>query len=489
MGPLALPRFVPCAVAALALALGAMPARAAVGSGQLCEPTDAACAAAVAAGDVWRAAIRVDQVSRRYDGSGIGVALIDTGATPADDLGGRLAARVDLTAEADGADHYGHGTHMAGLIAGDGTRGGGPGAAPGARLVSVKVAGWDGATDVSTVIAGLHWAVANRDRYGLRVVNLSYGTDGVQPTDRDPLDYAVERAWRAGLVVVVSAGNTGATSKPGDDPFVITVGAADLRGTVELADDAVADFSGRGAGKPDVLAPGVSLLSLRAPDSTIDVFNPGARVGDAYFRGTGTSQAAAIVTGVVARMVEANPALSPDEIKGALVATAEGVPAGPGAGAGVVDAAAAVARAAASVKKGSGPGVPTPRANRALAAANGLGSIAASRGTEAVVADLDGDGAAEPLAGEVDALGRPWDAARFAADPWTALSFAASPWAARVTEVTGGGGGIVATTPAPRVGWEARHWGATDWVAAGWDPESWAARHWGARHWGSVAWQ
>ncbi len=157
--------------------------------------------------------------------------------TPSADLGTRLLARIDLTSEGDGLDHYGHGTHMAGLIAGNGSLAGGayPGAAPEAGLVSVKVAGWDGATDVSTVIAGLQWAVSNRARYGLRVVNLSYGTDGVQETDRDPLDFAVEQAWRAGLVVVVSAGNgAGAVSKPGDDPFVITVGAADINGTATV---------------------------------------------------------------------------------------------------------------------------------------------------------------------------------------------------------------------------------------------------------------
>ena len=108
------------------------------------------------------------RVSDRYRGAGVGVALIDTGVTPSADLGGRLLARVDLTSEGDGVDHYGHGTHMAGLIAGDGTLAGGvaEGAAPAASLVSIKVAGWDGATDVSTVIAGLQWAVANRDRYG-----------------------------------------------------------------------------------------------------------------------------------------------------------------------------------------------------------------------------------------------------------------------------------------------------------------------------------
>jgi serine protease AprX len=443
-----------------------------------------------AAAAAWQGSVRLDEVPGKFRGEGVGIALIDTGVTPSADLGGRLLARVDLTAEGDGIDHYGHGTHMAGLIAGDGTLAGGvaEGAAPDANLVSVKVAGWDGATDVSTVIAGLQWAVSNRDRYGLRVVNLSYGTDGIQEPDRDPLDYAVEQAWRAGLTVVVSAGNdAGRVSKPGDDPFVITVGAADVHDTAAVEDDSVAAFSSSGAGKPDLVAPGVSLVSLRAPGSTVDAFNETARVGDAYFKGSGTSQAAAVVTGVVARMIDANPLLTPDQVKGALLASANGALTGPGAGAGLLDAAAAVSRSNPS-RKGKGPGLPIPRANQAAIASSGLGSIAASRGTELVVADLDGDGVPEPVTGEVDALGRPWDAAAYAVGPWSAGSFAATPWALLTSELTPAAI-FPALAVAPRIAWEARHWGASGWVAAGWDAESWAARHWGARHWGAAGWQ
>jgi serine protease AprX len=446
--------------------------------------------AGAAAAAAWQGSVRLTAVSDRYRGAGVGVALIDTGVTPSADLGGRLLARVDLTPEGDGIDHYGHGTHMAGLIAGDGTLAGGvaEGAAPAANLVSIKVAGWDGATDVSTVIAGLRWAVANRDRYGLRVINLSYGTDSIQAPDRDPLDYAVEQAWAAGLAVVVSAGNDGgAVSKPGDDPFVITVGAADVHDTAAVDDDSVAPFSSTGPGKPDLVAPGVSLVSLRAPESTVDVFNETARVGDAYFKGSGTSQATAVVSGVIARMIDANPGLTPDQIKGALVASANGLLTGPGAGAGLVDAAEALARTTTS-KKGKGSGPVIPRANRSVIASTGLGSIAASRGTEPVVADLDGDGVPEPVIGEVDAFGTAWDATSYVATPWTAAGLAASPWALFTTELTAAAN-FAAAAPAPRVAWEARHWGATDWVSAGWDAEAWAARHWGARHWGADGWR
>ena len=243
---------------------------------------------------------------------------------------------MDFTDDHDGLDHFGHGTHMAGLIAGDGTTSDEAfeGAAPEANLVSVKVASWDGATDASTVIAALQWVVSNRARYGIRVVNLSWGTDAVQPADVDPLDAAVERAWRAGLVVVVSAGNAGpaagTVTKPGDDPFVITVGAADTgrhrgsrrryrRRLLQPRPDRRAATR-----KPDLLAPGVSMVSDRAPGSTIDTFRADARLGDALFKGTGTSQAAAVVSGVVARMIEASPGITPDQVKAALMGTAGG---------------------------------------------------------------------------------------------------------------------------------------------------------------------
>ncbi len=382
-----------------------------------CDPLLPDCYDGLPPDVTWEGAVRLDQVPGRYKGDDIGVALIDTGVTPSPDLGGRLLGRVDLTSEGDGLDRYGHGTHMAGLIAGNGARAFGTyeGAGPEANLVSVKVAGWDGATDVSSVIAALQWTVANRARYGLRVVNLSYGTDGIQPADRDPLDYAVERAWRAGLAVVVSAGNTpGVISKPGDDPFVITVGAADVHGTAARDDDTVAPFSGSADGKPDLLAPGMSLPSIRAPGSTVDALNPAARVGEWYFKGSGTSQAAAVVSGVIARMLEADPALTPDQLKGILVATAAGTPVGGDAGAGLVDAAAAVARAT-PVRRG--PPVEPPRANAGVVRSSGLGSIEASRGTDPVYADLDGDGVADPVQGETDVLGRAWDAGRLRRRP------------------------------------------------------------------------
>jgi serine protease AprX len=466
-------------------------------SGPDCLPGDAPCFDALPPEAMWERAIGLDRVPNKYQGDGVTVASIDTGVTPSPNLAGRILARVDLTSERDGIDRFGHGTHMAGVIAGDGasTLGAYEGAAPETRLVSVKVAGWDGATDVSTVIAGLQWVVSNRARFNIRVVNLSWGTDGTQGYGVDPLDRAVERAWAAGLIVVVSAGNqgpaTGTIAKPADDPFVITVGAADTNGSASSSDDTIAPFSSSGptadgVAKPDVLAPGVSIVSDRAPGSTIDAFRPAARFGTAMFKGSGTSQAAAVVAGVAARMLDVDPTLTNDEIKGVLVATANPALAGPRGGAGVIDAAAATT-AVTPPKRGPAPVLPV--ANVGLTPSTGAGSLERSRGTLHVYGDLDGDGTADALTGEVDALGRTWDPAAYAAAIWDASTWEGSPWAPLATEIPGASGSAPAGPAAPIVAWDPTYWGATSWIAANWDAKFWGAKFWGAKFWGTGLWQ
>lgn len=465
-------------------------------TGPECSASDPTCFDALPPNTVWEDAIGLSSVRNKYSGSEVTVALLDTGVTPSADLGVRLLARVDLTSERDGIDRFGHGTHLSGLIAGDGTlsQESYEGAASEASLVSIKVAGWDGATDVSTVIAGLQWAVANRERLGIRVLNLSFGTDAIQSATVDPLDYAVEQAWKAGIVVVVAAGNRGGIgtiSKPGDDPLVITVGSTDIAGTASLVDDTVAPFSSQGPtqdglAKPDVLAPGVSLVSIRAPGSTIDEFRPVARVADTYFKGSGTSQSSAIVTGVVVRMIDANRALTPDAVKGVLMQTATPGPAG------MVDANAAVA---AVVPPKKGPPLQLPLANQGAVRSDGTGSLEGSRGSQHVVSDTDGDGAPEPIAGELDVLGRHWSPQDYAATPWGPETWAVSPWAPRVVESSGsqsggpGGGGGGGGLLAPLVAWEAKYWGAASWFEAGWDAKYWGAKYWGTKYWGTGLWQ
>src|SRR4051812_43319007 len=329
-------------------------------------------------------------------GQGVTVALIDTGVTALPDLAGAIkpvvgptgpAQCVNFTAEPTCDDSYGHGTFMAGIIAGNGMSSNGKyaGMAPAAAVLSLKIAGATGASDVSTIIAAIQWVVTAAPTYNIRVLNLSLGTNSTQSYTIDPLDYAVEKAWQAGIVVDVAASNRGpgayTISDPANDPFVITVGAVDDKGTQGLNDDVLPNFSGRGPtaadglAKPDVVAPGGHIVSLAAPGAAITTQFPSTMTAP-YRRGSGTSMATAVVTGLVAQMISANPTLSPDRVKFMLTRTAR-----PDAstdrmavGSGIVDGAAAMM---------APPGV----ANSGVAPSNGTGSIAASRGSVGVVLD------------------------------------------------------------------------------------------------------
>jgi serine protease AprX len=367
-------------------------------------------------------------------GRGVGVALVDTGVVDTPDLHGpRLVRSPDFSGEGDGIDHYGHGTFMAGLIAGDGTASTGNqprhfGVAPGATLVSVKVAAADGSSSLSRVIAGIGWVVANRDAYNIGVLNLSFGLDTPQPYFVNPLDAAAEAAWASGITVVVSAGNSGSggVTSPGDDPYVISVGATDTAGTAATSDDTVPAWSSReqfrGYAKPDVVAPGVSVVSLRAPGSTIDVQHPEGRVDSNYFRGTGTSMSAAVVSGAVAVLLEHHGDATPDDAKGALV-----------------DGAAVVANDARAVDLDA--------ADHAVARSDWWQHFAVAF-----------DGLGHGLQ-----MGMPWTASRWRDETWAASRWRASRWTAS-------------------------RWRDESWTASRWRDASWTASRWKALDWTADAW-
>ena len=419
---------------------------------------------------VWRKAIRLSQLSSGIDGSGVTVAMIDTGVAHHEDFGDRVVARVDFTPGGAGDDQFGHGTHLAGVIAGDGGASGGKwrGVAPGAELVSVKVAGADGSTDVSVVIAAIQWVVTHRVEYGIRVLNLSFGTDSIQPYAIDPLDAAVERAWAAGITVVVSAGNRGpgigTIAKPADDPYVITVGAADLNQTPERWDDEVAPFSSRGPTqdgfeKPDVVAPGTTIVATRDAGSAVDELHPDAIVDEHYFKGTGTSQSGAVVSGIAALMYEANPNLTPRRVKGILMGTAFKSSAyRVGGGDGLVDATGAVLAATSDVAD----------PNVGLVRSIGLGSMERSRGRFHVETDLDGDGVADLVEGEIDVLGDPWDSTSWSSTSWSSTSWSSTSWSSLIAENPG--------------------WSSTSWSSTSWSGTSWSSTSWSSNSWSSVAW-
>ena len=390
---------------------------------------------------VYPGTIKADAVWKRgVTGRGVTVAVLDTGVADLPDLSGRLVRVTDdltgqttpcknLSGELDCNDRYGHGTFIAGLIAGNGASSGGrwKGVAPEARILSVKAAGADGSADVSNILAAIQWVVSFKDRYNIRVLNLSLGTDSTQDWRVDPLNYAVERAWAAGMTVVVAASNNGPApktiTKPADDPWVVTVGATDDRGTAALHDDQLPDFSGRGptaqgVAKPDVVAPGAHVISLRAPGSTIDTRFP-YYVDGSYRRGSGTSMATGVVSGAVALMLQANPGFTPDRVKHALVATARDAASGDpmAVGAGVVDAAAAAFSAPAGV------------ANQGLARSNGQGSLALSRGSVQVQADDPLGTVLGPVLGAtLTAQLLLWNPGGYTGVPWVPSNWYISTW-------------------------------------------------------------
>ena len=432
-------------------------------------------------------AVGADQLwGRGVDGTGVDVALIDSGVVPVDGLTapGKVVNGPDLSFESQSTgyrylDTYGHGTHMAGIIAGRDS-GSFRGIAPGARLVSLKLGSRDGATDVSQVVAAIDWVVQHRNDDGLniRVINLSYGTDGRQDYRTDPLTHAVEVAARAGIVVVVSGGNTGtdlpSLTNPATDPYVIAVGAADLKGTSSISDDAVAPFSSRGntSRKVDVVAPGVSITSLRDPGSSIDVDHPSAVVNERFFRGSGTSQAAAVTSGAAALLLDARPDLRPDEVKALLRSTARPI-ANAGSrdqGAGRID----VARAA-------GAAVPVG-ATQLWARSQGTGSLELARGSAHVVS------AGVELTGERDIMGRAWTGSA-----WAVEASAGTTWSGGTWNGSTWSGSCFCEPTWAGAGWSTAAWSGTSWAGQAWssDPTTgptWSGGKWSGGKWSGGKW-
>ena len=245
------------------------------------------------------------------DGSGVTVAVVDTGVADVPGLAGRVT-HVDVTGDGVG-DGYGHGTFVAGLVAGETT-----GVAPGASVLDVKVGHDDGSTSLSDVLAGLQVVAEHPE---VRVVNLSLSSGSRLPTSVDPLCQALDALWDSGVTVVVPAGNDGplrnTVSSPGNDPTLLTVGALDEAGTTDRSDDRVTDWSSRGGLllKPDLVAPGAHLTSLGVPGSVIWNANPTAQRAGGRFVGSGTSFSTAVTTGATAVLLQARPRLTPDRVK------------------------------------------------------------------------------------------------------------------------------------------------------------------------------
>jgi serine protease AprX len=397
---------------------------------------------------------------KRGTGDGVNVALLDTGVsdTPAlNRASGRITDGVDVSQLAAGGDAltsgqftdgYGHGTFLASLIAGGRVAGSGKraiGVAPAARIVVVKVADSNGNTSLSQVLAGLDW-VASHAR-GINVVNLALAVD--RPTapayGADPLTAAVEHVRAAGVVVVAAAGNkAGEVGDPGLDPQALTVGAADVSGKKPQ----VAPFSGSGVvagvAKPDVVAAGAHVLGMINSDSLIATTHPEGWSDHGLFKGSGTSEATAVTTGVVAAYLSDHPGADPLQVKAALRQQASNMR-DPRAGAGLV-----------SMVNGHGP-----RGSADAAGESGFDANSWNRnawqglpGWQAHLADMWS--------------GPAWTAVTWSAVTWSAVSWSSSNWSA--------------------VSWSAVSWSAVSWSAVSWSAVTWSAVSWSAVSWSAVSW-
>src|SRR6202451_2537107 len=305
-------------------------------------------AAAVGAPSAWASGL---------DGSGIGVAVIDSGIYNHPDLNAANStkSRVVYRQSFIGGvlnDDFGHGTHVAGIVAGNGSSSDQKGAfrtfkgiAPNANILDLRVLNQNGASNDSVVIAAIQKAVQLKSQYNVRVINLSLGRPIFESCTQDPLCQAVEAAWKSGIVVVVAAGNEGRNGyatilSPGSAPHAITVGAMKTEATMNTSDDRIASYSSRGPtnvdliAKPDVVAPGNLVDSLLAPGSTLVNDYPGNIVpassytnanvsgGPLYLQLSGTSMATPVVSGAAALMIQKDPSLTPDTVKARLMKTA-----------------------------------------------------------------------------------------------------------------------------------------------------------------------
>jgi serine protease AprX len=418
--------------------------------------------------DVFRDTTEASALERSLNGKGVAVAVLDTGIAQSADFGNRVVGGVDLSGEGDPyADSFGHGTFVSGLIAGNGSSSQGlyTGEAPGASLVSVKVAGASGSTDLVRVISGIQWTIANQKSLRIGVLNISLGTPPFPSSVINPLDRAVEAAWMAGIVVVTSAGNTGpfngTITSPGDDPMVVTVGSIDDLGTPSGGDDTMATFSAVGPTavdgwfKPDLVAAGRSVVSLRVPGSTIDVANPGARIGNANFVGSGTSFSSAITSGAAAVLRQLNPSWSPDRIKGALLMGAASGPVG-------------------------NPFV------------DGFGSLNVRRATE-VKAVLRQVPPFLPTLGSTVSLfvtgaGSAWNGSSWNGSSWNGSSWNGSAWNGSSWNGSSWNGSSWNGSAWNGSSWNGSSWNGSSWNGSSWNGSSWNGSSWNGSSWNGSSW-
>jgi serine protease AprX len=436
--------------------------------------------------------VKADRLwSQGTTGRGVTVAVLDSGVAADPDLvspTSRILASVNFADQRSVADPGGHGTHVAGIIAGNGTRSAGEfvGVAPEANIVDVRVLSSTGSGRISSVVRGIEWVLAHRVTYNIRVMNLSFGAPTATSYRTDPMSAAVEIAWRQGLVVVAAAGNSGpgrdTVASPGIDPYVITVGAADDHATATPRDDTLAPFSSWGTAdsnpKPDLLAPGRRIVSIRVQGSALDSLFPdhvvAAHNGSTYLRLSGTSMATPVVSGAAALLLQARPNLSPDQVKALLVGTAQpfgqdsgtALPDPAAGGKGLLDALAAVQGQASggSSTTASLPGTAlgTSLANRGLRPADTF--------ARAMFRVLYGS----PLRWKNQTLdGLAWGTASWDSVAWDSIAWDNSNWDSIAWD---------------SIAWDNYSWDSIAWDSVAWDSVAWDSIAWDSIAWDSIAW-
>jgi serine protease AprX len=397
---------------------------------------------------LWQTAAGLDDLPASP--SAPAIAVVDSGIAKNAGMSDRILTSVNLTPTGpEGAiDDYGHGTLVAGIAAGSSAPF--PGAAATARLVSIRVVGADGSARTSDVIAAADWIFQNRARYGIRVANFSLHSTAAASAVEDPLDLAVRRLWLTGTVVVTAAGNEGAgrmVHAPASDPFVITVGAVGSNDTSTPLDDTAAPWSsfgytGDGFAKPELVAPGRMMVGPVPKNSVLAQTFPDRVVGAGWMWMSGTSFSAPVVSGIAARLLALHPTWTPDDVKGALMATATHLRGGMATGVGEVNAAAA----AASV---SPPNPNAPLAQFVSAGPDGVGTF-------------DGD------AWRAAATDASWASASWASASWASASWASASWTS--------------------ASWASASWASASWASGALSDASWASASWASASWASASW-
>jgi serine protease AprX len=440
---------------------------------------------------VYPRVVRADKVWQQQGiaGGGVTVAILDSGVAADADLTqpqNRILASVNFADQRLTSDPGGHGTHIAGIVAGNGTNSGGQftGIAPQANVVDVRVLGSKGSGRISSVVRGIEWVLAHRTVYNIRVINLSFGAPARLSYRVDPMSAAVEIAWRRGLVVVAASGNggpaRGTVVTPGIDPYVITVGATDDRGTLGRGDDLLAWFSAWGSAdsnaKPDLVAPGRRIVSLRVPGSALDTLFPErvvvAQNGWTYFRLTGTSMATAVMSGAAALLLSGRPNLTPDQVKALLVGTTQPYGEDSGQvlpdpiadGSGLLDANAAVNATLGTAPTGGG-----------LLSGGLLSGTLQSVATVASVNQglRPADGFARALYPVLFGSPLQWKDPLFGGIFWSLLTWDTLVWNSVAWD---------------NFAWDSIAWDSVAWDSVAWDSVAWDSVAWDSVAWDSVAW-